>query len=182
MSINIPAGTTFRVETNDDGSLTLHFNRKRPLETEATAIEATAIEATEDADVTADVTAVAATTFTLKRHKGATFDGKLALAKSLVATQGNAARTTAIERMFVARCEEQPGDDVIEGVRKFFFTISPQRDSVISIAQALDPTFPTIRMGKLAGLKMLNDRKVALQAKQMREKQQTGRLVINDAQ
>jgi len=180
MSIQIPADTTLRVDTNPDGSLTLHFDRKRPLETEATAIEATAIEAPETADV--DVTAVAATTFTLKRHKTTVFDEKLTLAKSLVATQGNAARTTAIERMFVARCEEQPGDDVIEGHRKFIFTISPQRDSVLSIAQALDPSFPTLKLGKLAGLKMLNDRKVAVQAKKMQEKQQTGRLTISNGQ
>ena len=37
-------------------------------------------------------------------------------------------------------------------------------------------------MGKLAGLKMLNDKKLAVQAKQMQEKQQTGRLAINDGQ
>ena len=178
MSIQIPADTTLRVETNPDGSLTLHFDRKRPLEPETTAIEETEIE---DADVTA-VADDAATTFTLKRHKGAVFDEKLTLAKTLVATQGNDARTAAIERMFIERCEEKPGDELIETHRKYFFTVSPQRDSVISIAQTLDPTFPTLKLGKLAGLKMLNDRKVALQAKQMQEKQQTGRLAIRDGQ
>ena len=65
MSLHIPADTTLRVETNPDGSLTLHFDRKRPLEPETTSIE----ETDEDADVTADVTADAATTFTRKRHK-----------------------------------------------------------------------------------------------------------------
>ena len=124
----------------------------------------------------------AVTTFTLKRHKGAVFDEKLTLAKTLVATQGNDARTAAIERMFIERCEEKPGDELIETHRKYFFTVSPQRDSVLSIAQDLDPTFPTLKLGKLAGLKMLNDRKVALQAKQMQDKQQTGRLVIRDGQ
>ena len=123
----------------------------------------------------------AATTFTRKRHKGAVFDEKMALAKTLVALQGND-RTAAIERMFIERCEEKPGDELIETHRKYFFTVSPQRDSVISIAQTLDPTFPTLKLGKLAGLKMLNDRKVALQAKQMQEKQQTGRLAIRDGQ
>ena len=43
MSIQIPADTTLRVETNPDGSLTLHFDRKRPLEPETTPIEATEI-------------------------------------------------------------------------------------------------------------------------------------------
>ena len=52
----------------------------------------------------------AATTFTRKRHKTDVFSEKMALAKTLVATQGNDARTTAIERMFVERCEEKPGD------------------------------------------------------------------------
>ena len=47
-----------------------------------------------------------------------------------------------------------------------------------TIAQTLDPTFPTIKMGKLAGLKMLNDKKLAVQAKKMQEKKQTGRLAI----
>ena len=102
MSIQIPADTTLRVETNPDGTLTLHFDRKRPHEPETTAIEETEIE---DADVTA-VADDAATTFTRKRHKGAVFDEKLTLAKSLVALQGNDARTAAIESMFVARCEE----------------------------------------------------------------------------
>ena len=116
MSIQIPADTTLRVETNTDGSLTLHFDRKRPLEPETTAIEETEIE---DADVTA-VADDAATTFTLKRHKTAVFDEKMALAKTLVATQGNDARTTAIERMFVERCEEKPGDELIEGTASTF--------------------------------------------------------------
>ena len=163
---------------NPDGSLILHFDRKRPLDPETTAIEET-----ETADVTADVTAVADNdAFTLKRHKMAVFSEKLTLAKTLVATQGNDARAAAIERMIVGRCEEKPGDDLIEAHRKYFFTVSPQRDSVLSIAQALDPTFPTVKMGKLAGLKMLPGRKVALQAKQMQDKQQTGRLAINDGQ
>ena len=118
-----------------------------------------------DADVTGAVADDAATTFTRKRHKTAVFDEKLALAKTLVATQGNDARTAAIERMFIERCEEKPGDELIETHRKYFFTVSPQRDSVLSIAQTLDPTFPTIKMGKLAGLKMLNDKKLAVQAK-----------------
>ena len=176
MSIQIPADTTLRVETNTDGTLTLHFDRKRPLEPETTAIEETEIE---DADVTAVADNDA---FTRKRHKGAVFDEKLTLAKSLVALQGNDARTAAIERMFIERCEEKPGDTLIETHRKHFFTLSTQRDSVLSIAQTLDPTFPTIRMGKLAGLKILNDRKVAVQAKKMQEKQQTGRLAIRDGQ
>ena len=176
MSIHIPADMTLRVDTNPDDSFTLRFDsRKRPLETEATAIEATSVA---DTDVTAG--ADNDVTFTLKRHKTAVFDEKMALAKSLVALQGNGARTTAIERMFIARCEDQQGNDLIEGHRKFIFTLSPQRDSVLSIAQTLDPAFPTIKMGKLAGLKILNNRKVALQAKKMREKQQTGRLAIRD--
>ena len=122
MSIQIPADTMLRVDTNADGTLTLHFDRKRPLETETTSIEATEIT---DADVTADD---AATTFTLKRHKTDVFNGKLALAKSLVALQDNDARTATIEHMFVARCDQQPGDDLIEAHRKYFFTVSPQRD------------------------------------------------------
>ena len=69
------------------------------------------------------------------------------------------------DQQLEARCEEQPGDHLLEQHRKYFFTLSPQRDSALSIAQALDPTFPTIKMGKLAGLEILNDRKVALQAK-----------------
>ena len=177
MSIHIPADTTFRVEPHHDGSFTLRFDRKRPLEPETTTIEAT-----EDADVTGAVADNDVTTFTRKRHKTAVFDEKLTLAKSLVATQGNDARTVAIERMFVERCEEKPGDDLIEAHRKYFFTISPQRDSVLSIAQALDPTFPTIKMGKLAGLKILNDKKLAVQAKKMQDNQESGRLVIRDGQ
>ena len=42
MSLHIPADTMLRVNTNPDGSLTLRFDsRKRPLDPEATAIEAT---------------------------------------------------------------------------------------------------------------------------------------------
>ena len=117
MSLHIPVGTMLRVETHLDGSLTLHFDRKRPHEPETTPIEATEIT---DADVTA-VADVTATTFTRKRHKGAVFDEKLTLAKTLVATQGNDARMTAIERMFIERCEEKPGDELIEAHRKHFF-------------------------------------------------------------
>ena len=177
--LHIPAGTLLRVETHHDGSLTLRFDsRRRPLDPETTPNEA---PETADADVTVTVADDVATTFTLKRQKNAVFDEKMALAKSLVATQGND-RTTAIERMFIARCDEQPDDGLVEGHRKFFFTLSPQRDSAMSIAQALDSTFPTIKMGKLAGLKILNDKKLAVQAKKMREKQQTGRLAICDGQ
>jgi hypothetical protein len=174
--LHTPADTLLRVETHHDGSLTLRFDsRKRPLDPETTPIEET-----EDADVTADVTVTVADNdaFTLKRHKTAVFDEKMALAKTLVATQGNDARMTAIERMFVERCEEKPGDHLLEQHRKYFFTVSPQRDSAISIAQVLDSSFPTIKMGKLAGLKMLNDKKLAVQAKQMQDKQETGRLAI----
>ena len=160
MSLHIPSDTTLQVQSNPDGSLILHF-RKRPLETETTAIEATEVA---DADA-ATVADNDATTSTLKRHKGAVFDEKMTFAKSLVATQGNDARTTALERLFVARCEEKPGDDLIEAHRKYFFTVSSKRDSVLSIAQALDSSFPMIEMGKLAGLKMLNNRKLAVQAK-----------------
>ena len=110
------------------------------------------------------------------------FDEKLALAKSLVAIEGNEARTDALERMFVARCEEQPGDELIEQHRKLFFTISSQRGSVLSIAQTLDPSFPTVKLGKLTGLKTLNDRKLSLQTKSLEHKQQKGRLVIRDGQ
>ena len=116
MSLHIPVGTMLRVETHLDGSLTLHFDRKRPHEPETTAIEETEIE---DADVTA-VADDAVTTFTRKRHKGAVFDEKLTLAKTLVALQGND-RTAAIERMFIERCEEKPGDELIEAHRKHFF-------------------------------------------------------------
>ena len=147
MSIHIPADTTLRVETNPDGSLTLHFDRKRPLDPETTPIEDDRRRRRD-----ADVTAVADNdAFTLKRHKTDVFSEKMALAKTLVALQGNDARTAAIERMFIERCEEKPGDDLIETHSKYFFTVSPQRDSVLSIAQTLDPTFPTVKMGKLAG-------------------------------
>ena len=40
MSLHIPADTTLRVETNPDGSLILHFDRKRALDPETTPIEA----------------------------------------------------------------------------------------------------------------------------------------------
>ena len=50
MPIQIPADTMLRVNTNPDGSLTLHFDRKRPLDPETTPIEA---PETADADVTA---------------------------------------------------------------------------------------------------------------------------------
>ena len=59
MSIQIPADTTLRVETKNDGTLILHFDRKRPLETETTPIE-------ETEDVTGAVADDAVTTFTLK--------------------------------------------------------------------------------------------------------------------
>ena len=178
MPIHIPSDATLRVDANADGSLTLHF-RKRPLEAETTATEATEVA---DADMTAAVADIDATTFTLKRHKTAVFDEKLTLAKSLVATQGNDAGTMALVRMFVARCEEKQGDDLLEAHRKFFFTISSQRGSVLSIAQMLDVAFPMIKMGKQASLKALNGRKVALQAKKMQGKQQAGQLAIRDAQ
>ena len=118
MSLHIPADTAVQVQSNPDGSITLHFDRKRPLEAETTSIEATEIT---DADVTVTVADDAATTFTLKRHKADVFDGKLTLAKSLVALQGNGTRTTALESMFVERCDEQPGDHLIVAHRKYFF-------------------------------------------------------------
>ena len=117
MSIQIPADTTLRMETNPDGSLTLHFDRKRPHEPETTAIEETEIE---DADVTA-VADDAVTTFTRKRHKTAVFDEKLTLAKSLVALQGNDARTAAIERMFVAAMRGEARGRTDRGSPQAFF-------------------------------------------------------------
>ena len=54
--------------------------------------------------------------------------------------------------MFVERCEEKPGDELIEAHRKYFFTVSPQRDSVLSIAQTLDPTFPSCQARQAGGL------------------------------
>ena len=46
MSIQIPADTTLRLETNPDGTFILHFDRKRPLGPETTPIEATEITGT----------------------------------------------------------------------------------------------------------------------------------------
>ena len=181
MPLRISADTTLRVDTNHDGSLTLQFERKRPLEAETTSIEATEIT---DADVTADVTAGADNdAFTLKRHKTSVFDEKMALAKSLVAPPG----ATTRERQLSSACSSHDARSsqaitFLNSTGDIFFTLSPRRGSVLSIAQALDLTFPTIKLGKLAGLKILNDRKVALQAKKMREKQRTGRLAIRDGQ
>ena len=95
MPLHISADTALRVDTNADGSLTLHFDRKRPLDTETTAIEETT-----DVDVTGTVADDTATPFALKRHKTGVFSEKMALAKTLVALQDNDARTAAIKRMF----------------------------------------------------------------------------------
>ena len=179
MSIQIPADTTLRVDTNPDGSLTLHFDRKRPLDPETTPIEATEIT---DADVTGTVADDT-------RPRSRSNDTRpTCLARRWPSPRRSwLSRATTRGRLLSSacssqRCEEKPGDDLIETHRKYFFTVSPQRDSVLSIAQTLDPTFPTIKMGKLAGLKMLNDKKLAVQAKKMQEKQQTGRLAIRDGQ
>ena len=102
--------------------------------------------------------------------------------KTKTKTQGNDARAAAIERMFIARFEEQPGGHLPEQHRKYFFTISPQRGSVLSIARTLDPAFLTVKLGKQASLSALNDRKRALQTKNMQEKQQTGSLAVRDGQ
>ena len=116
MSIQIPADTTLRVNTNPDGSLTLHFDRKRPLDPETTPIEAT-----EDADVTVAVADDAATTFTLKRHKTAVFrreDGPRQDARGIY-------RATTRERLLSSAClssdaRRSPGIDLLDAQRSTF--------------------------------------------------------------
>ena len=85
---------------------------------------------------------------------------QLALAHRLVAAIDKPAELTQI---FTERYDSLPGDEHIEKHRKYVFQIAKGQNSVLSLAQEIDPSIETIKMGEIPALKEHTAKKIAHQ-------------------
>ena len=104
---------------------------------------------------------------------------QLALARRLVAAPDKPAELT---RIFTERYDSLPGDEHIESYRKYIFQIAKGQNSVLSLAQEIDPSIETIKMGEIPALKEHTAKKIAHQQKAEQLVQQTGKVRISDPQ
>ena len=77
-------------------------------------------------------------------------DVQLAFARRIVAAIGKSAELTKI---FIERYDSLPGDAHIEKHRKYVFQIADRQNSVLSLAQEIDPSIGTFKMGSNPALK-----------------------------
>ena len=104
---------------------------------------------------------------------------QLAFAHRLVAAIDKPAELTQI---FTERYDSLPGDEHIEKHRKYVFQIAKGQNSVLSLAQEIDPSIETIKMGEIPALKEYTAKKIAHQEAAQQLVQANGKVRISDPQ
>ena len=104
---------------------------------------------------------------------------QLALARRLVAAPDKPAELT---RIFTERYDSLPGDEHIESYRKYIFQIAKGQNSVLSLAQEIDPSIETIKMGEIPALKEHTAKKIAYQDAAEQLAQAKGKVRISNPQ
>ena len=104
---------------------------------------------------------------------------QLALAHRLVAAIDKSAELTQI---FIERYDSLPGDEHLEKHRKYVFQIAKGQNSVLSLAQEIDPSIETIKMGEIPALKEHTAKKIAHQDAAEQLVQANGKVRIIDPQ
>lgn len=172
ITLQIPPGCTPRIEGSND-TLVVHFDRtsspKRPLlEEEQTSDDSSVDAASDDGD---------AASVKGKMARKTPDDTMLAFARRLVAATDKPVELT---RIFEERYADCPGDDHIEKHRKFVFQIAKGQNSVLSLAQEIDPSIGTFKMGSIEALREYNAKKIAHQDAAEQVVQQNGKVQISN--
>ena len=189
LQIPIPIGATPRIVYGNN-SITVHFDTipaKRPLEddgaqetaerlVEANDSEEEGQTEEEDIDSNDDEGDVRIKGKMARKSPDAK---QLAFAHRLVAAPDKPAELT---RIFTERYESLPGDQYIESHRKYVFQIAKGQNSVLSLAQEIDSSIETFKMGSIPALKEYNTKKIAHQDAAQQLVQQTGKVRILNPQ
>jgi len=175
LQIPIPIGATPRIVYGNN-SLTVYFDTpaKRPLEDDDA--QETADDGSVDAAVSAEGDDVRVQGKMARKSPDAE---QLALAHRLVAAIDKSAELTQI---FTERHQLLPGDEHLEKHRKNVFMIAKGQNSVLSLAQEIDPSIETIKMGEIPALKEFTAKKIAHQEKAEQLVQAKGKVRIIDPQ
>ena len=106
-------------------------------------------------------------------------DVQLSFAHRLVAAIDKPAELTQI---FTERYDSLPGDEHLEKHRKYVFQIAGRQNSVLSLAQEIDPSIETIKMGSIPALKEYTAKKIAHQDAAQQRVQANGKVCITNPQ
>ena len=176
LQIPIPPGTTPRIVYGDK-MVTVHFDTtptKQPLEKDDA--QETADDGSVDAAVSAEGDDVRVQGKMARKSPNAE---QLAFAHRLVVAIDKPAELTQI---FTERYDSLPGDAHIESHRKYIFQIAKGQNSVLSLAQEIDPSIETIKMGSIPALKEYNAKKIAHQDAAQQLVQANGKVRISNPQ
>ena len=176
LQIPIPISATPRIVYGNN-IVTVHFDTtptKRPLEDDDA--QETADDGSVDAAVSAEGNDVRVQGKMARKSPDAE---QLAFAHRLVVAIDKPAELTQI---FTERYNSLPGDQYIESHRKFIFQIAERQNSVLSLAQEIDPSIDTIKMGSIPALKEYNAKKIAHQDAAQQLVQQNGKVQISNPQ
>ena len=173
IALQIPLDHTPRIEIKDD-TIVVHFEHidscKRPLEADESSVDVSVDAASDDGGV--DAASVKG-----KMARKAPDVTMLAFARRLVAATDTPAELT---RIFEELHAETPGGDHIEKHRKFVFQIAKGQNSVLSLAQEIDPSIGTFKMGSIEALREYNVRKIEHQDATEQVVQQTGKVQVSN--
>ena len=174
LQIPIPPGTTPRIVYGNN-IVTVHFDTtptKQPLEKDD------AQETTDDGSVDAAVSAEGDDVRVQgKMARKSPNAEQLAFAHRLVVAIDKPAELTQI---FTERYDSLPGDEHIEKHRKYIFQIAKRQNSVLSLAQEIDSSIETFKMGSIPALKEYTAKKIAHQDAAQQRVQQTGKVRISN--
>ena len=176
ITLQIPSDHTPRIETKDD-TIVVHFDRidspKRPLLEEEETSDDSGVDAASD-DGGVDAASVKG-----KMARKAPDDTMLAFARRVVAATD---KSIELAQIFEEVHEETPGGDHIKKHRKYVFQIAKGQNSVLSLAQEIDPSIGTFKMGSIEALREYNAKKIAHQDATEQVVQQTGKVQILNPQ
>ena len=176
LQIPIPPGATPRIVYGNN-IVTVHFDTtptKQPLEKDDA--QETADDGSVDAAVSAEGDDVRVQGKMARKSPNAE---QLAFAHRLVVAIDKPAELTHI---FTERYDSLPGDEHLEKHRKYVFQIAKGQNSVLSLAQEIDASIETIKMGSIPALKEYTAKKIAHQDAAQRLVQANGKVRISDPQ
>jgi len=176
LQIPIPIGSTPLIVYGNN-SITVHFGTipaKRPLEDDDA--QDTADDGSVDTAVSAEGDDVRVQGKMARKSPDAE---QLEFARRLVVAIDKPAELTQI---FTERYDSLPGDAHIESHRKYVFQIAKGQNSVLSLAQEIDQSIETFKMGSIPALNDYMTKKIAHQKASENVVQQHGKVRITNPQ
>ena len=175
IKLQIPPDHTPRIEIKDD-TIVVHFDRidscKRPLEADESSVDVS-VDA-DDAEEEGVVVRVKG-----KKARKTPDDTMLAFARRVVAATD---KSIELAQIFEELHAETPGGDHIEKHRKYVFQISKGQNSVLSLAQEIDASIGTFKMGSIEALREYNVRKIEHQNATEQPVQENGKVRVSNPQ